>query len=196
MPHNPKLIREAQQAQSCGLDELVQILPSKLEAVIETRAWEGRESASGAPFESFYRFAIAPGWRGLGLDENEQMGVDHLSYQDAIDYCKVQRPKVARMLENERPPRDRHGGDRRSAEFQVDNINLKTKGGTDPTYLAQRMKRDHPEIAAVLASGGYRSVRAAAIAAGIVRVPTPLDGLRRAWAKASDEERAEFLEGI
>jgi outer membrane protein TolC len=72
-----------------------------------------------------------------------------------------------------------HGGDRKSSDFkasqarddQLDNINL--KGGTQAAYLDARLRRNFPEIAAALDRGEHRSVRAAAIAAGIVRpVPT------------------------
>ena len=37
--------------------------------------------------------------------------------------------------------------------------------------LAARLKRDHPEIAAAVARGEYRSMRQAALAAGIVKPP-------------------------
>lgn len=43
---------------------------------------------------------------------------------------------------------------------------------------------------------GELSCHAACIAAGIVRVPTPLDILRRAWARASEDERAQFLKEV
>lgn len=46
------------------------------------------------------------------------------------------------------------------------------KGSTSKDRLAARIKRDHPEIAAQ--AGEYKSVRAMAIAAGIIRVPTAL----------------------
>jgi len=36
-------------------------------------------------------------------------------------------------------------------------------------------------------------VRAAAIAAGIVKQPNRLDQLRKAWAKASEDEKIQFL---
>lgn len=61
-------------------------------------------------------------------------------------------------------------------------------------YLVRRLKRDAPEIAQALADGKYPSARAAAIAAGIIVLPTPLDLLRKAWKKASSAEKATFLE--
>jgi hypothetical protein len=69
-------------------------------------------------------------------------------------------------------------------------------GKRDSAYFVSILKRDHPDIAAALERGEYRSVRAAAIAAGIVKVKTPLDTLRAAWAKASEKEREMFLEEV
>lgn len=67
-----------------------------------------------------------------------------------------------------------HGGDRRSAqarENQADNISL--KHGTQAAYLQARLRRDAPEVADALERGEHRSVRAAAIEAGIIKpVPT------------------------
>ena len=43
----------------------------------------------------------------------------------------------------------------------------------DSAYFLARIARDHPAILARLKAGEFRSIRAAAIAAGILRVPTP-----------------------
>jgi hypothetical protein len=48
--------------------------------------------------------------------------------------------------------------------------------------IRRPLKRDHPQIAARLARGEFRSVRAAAKAAGIVQECSVLDQLRRLWA--------------
>lgn len=70
-----------------------------------------------------------------------------------------------------------HGGDRRSEEArkaredQGDNIPLKHRS-TSAAYLKARLHRDHPELAAALDRGEYRSARAAAIEAGIIK-PVP-----------------------
>jgi hypothetical protein len=63
--------------------------------------------------------------------------------------------------------------------------------GDNDAYLAARLKRDAPDIAARI--DDYPSIRAAALAAGIIRERTPLDVLRSAWRRASPEERARFL---
>jgi hypothetical protein len=76
------------------------------------------------------------------------------------------------------------------------NITGFSDRGTSATYLARRLKRDAPEVFSRLEQGEYKSVRAAAIEAGIVKPPTALDLLRRAWARATVEERAAFTKEI
>jgi hypothetical protein len=73
-----------------------------------------------------------------------------------------------------------------------DNIKPNKANGTSPDYLSRRLLRDAPEIFAALERGEYRSVYAAAKAAGIVKVPTPVRAALNAWAKLSSAERAEF----
>jgi len=68
-----------------------------------------------------------------------------------------------------------HGGDRKSGKFkasqerqnQGDNVTLKR--GNQAAYIRARLDRDHSDVAAALDRGEYRSARAAAIAAGIIK---------------------------
>ncbi|MBU0515098.1 MAG: hypothetical protein KJ621_10030 [Proteobacteria bacterium] len=83
-----------------------------------------------------------------------------------------------------------HGGDRRSNKF-VPKAH-KISWGETTEYLIARLKRDAPSVAEGLARGEYRSVRQAAIAAGIVKVPTPLDQAMR-WVKKLDHREREEL---
>jgi hypothetical protein len=73
-----------------------------------------------------------------------------------------------------------------------DNVRV-TSYGNSAAAITARLKRDRPDIAERLARGEFRSARAAAIEAGIVRVPRPLDELRRAWKRARPDERKTFL---
>jgi hypothetical protein len=64
-------------------------------------------------------------------------------------------------------------------------------------YLARRIARDRPDILQAMKEGQYRSVRQAAIAAGIMRIPADEDKaltrLYEAWCKAGLEDRRLFL---
>ena len=63
-----------------------------------------------------------------------------------------------------------------------DNIKA-TQGGTSASYRVRRLKRDFPEIAKALARGEFKSASAACIAAGFVKVDTPVDAVRKAWSR-------------
>jgi len=74
--------------------------------------------------------------------------------------------------------------------------NVTPNRGNQADYLLRRLARDAPEYLDAFERGEYASARAAAIAAGILKPPTPLADLRRAWNKASEEERTTFRESI
>ncbi len=62
----------------------------------------------------------------------------------------------------------------------------------DAEYYRKRLARDFPAIYAGLLAKKYKSVHAAATAAGLKRLPTGLDALKRAWKRATPIERADF----
>ena len=61
------------------------------------------------------------------------------------------------------------------------------------SYLLCRLARRMPEILERYERGKFRSIRAAAIAAGIIRERTALELLEDTWKKATLEEKPEFI---
>jgi hypothetical protein len=61
------------------------------------------------------------------------------------------------------------------------DVGTVTRGSNSSTYLAARLKRDAPEIAKRLERGEFKSVRAAAIQAGIIQVTTRLEKAIKAY---------------
>ena len=82
-----------------------------------------------------------------------------------------------------------HGGKREKGQGR--DSTLTHRGNA---YLAARLRRDHPD--AVFDESVRGSVRQAAIAAGIVKVPSVLEQLRRLWAKATDADRRTFMDEV
>lgn len=186
------LIRECQKAHGEAVDWLVQILPAKIEALIKTREWEGvTNKVTGKPFASFYELATTKIPHGLGFD-----GVNRrLTYEDVIRYCRLQRSDVAKMLLLEVPAAAGVGRPAKAGSDckNVDNINILAKqresnGGTDPLYLASRIKRDAPEVAEAFERGEFGSVYAAAKAAGIIKVATPFERAMKSLTKLDQAE--------
>lgn len=102
----------------------------------------------------------------------------------------------ARLVERAKanPLRDKPGPPPRDHRNCVNNTI--SHGSTNTEYLLRRLARDFPETLDAFERGEYPSVRQAAIAAGIVKVPSQLDVLRKAWKKATDDERGEFLDWL
>jgi len=77
--------------------------------------------------------------------------------------------KVVEVMARADPERDLPGQGTRTDLEHPDNIrklSLSNAGGTSASCLAARIKRDHPDIAAVVERGEHPSMRKAAIAAG------------------------------
>jgi len=66
----------------------------------------------------------------------------------------------------------------------------------DSQYFRQRLKTRNRAIFDALEDGTYKSTRSAALAAGLIKNPTKLDALKRAWKKASRAEQDDFLKWI
>ena len=67
----------------------------------------------------------------------------------------------------------------------------------DNAYYEEVLERDNPAIYAELGPGKkYKNIRQARIAAGLIRLSTPLTVMKREWKKASVTEQGEFIAWI
>jgi hypothetical protein len=69
-------------------------------------------------------------------------------------------------------------------------------GGNSANYLLRRLARQRPDLLSAYEQGRFKSVRAAAKAAGIIHELTVVERLLKLWLKASEKDRAEFLAKI
>lgn len=124
---------------------------------------------------------------GTTLKMAKLLGRDYLGVDISPEYCGMARNRVESeafqtsldmpITPREKPltitqiramnavPAMSHGGDRRSV--QRDNYNLERPRGTSADYLCSVIARDRPDILERMIIGEFRSVRQAAIAAGI-----------------------------
>jgi hypothetical protein len=66
---------------------------------------------------------------------------------------------------------------------------------TATIYRQRRLKANHPGLWAQV-EAGEKSTHSAAIEAGIVKVPSVLDTLRKLWAKATEADRRTFIDEV
>lgn len=113
---------------------------------------------------------------------------------DEVEILIESKPRAQQMAGDPGvTPLTTHGGDRKAESTLPRNV---AQLGNSAEYIVRRLKRDAPHIAEALARGEYPSARAAGIAAGIIRVPTPLEVAQRAWCKLSRNEQQQFLDWL
>jgi len=190
------VIRAAQHALIHG-GQFLETLPKMVLKIGKGRLWNELKPRGRDPFAEFSDFATHPLPDGLGCDIGR-----------LIDLCKG-HDKAVKFLEAQRSRED--GGTRNDDGESVPgkvkpgrpaaSVNLSNRkniqtGGTGAEYLLRRLARLGGDWIDRYEAGEFGSVRQAAIAAGIVKVPSVLDQLRKLWAKASDADRRTFMEEI
>lgn len=109
----------------------------------------------------------------------EELQLDPDLVNRVVGWLEQEQPTEAVPLElaikaAKAQPLAAHGeiGNGRADESRGDNI-TSTERGTSQTYLLRRLARDAPEVLERVKSGEFKSARAAAIEAGIIKpVPT------------------------
>jgi hypothetical protein len=122
-------------------------------------------------------------WKALGVPSFDMLCTTQLrlSADEVSAVLKARKGQtVGAVLRRVGRPKAGDGNDRSSTISSRDNA-----------YLAARLRRDHPD--ALFDESVRGSVRKAAIAAGIVKVPSQLAQLQKLWAKASDYDRVLFI---
>jgi hypothetical protein len=127
-------------------------------------------------------------WKALGVPSFDMLCTTQLRLS-ADEVSAVLRARkgqtVGAVLRRVGRPK---AGEQKGADCTISRSNQ------SPAYLAARLRRDHPD--AVFDESVRGSVRQAAIAAGIVKVPSVLDKLRTLWAKASEADRRTFMDEV
>lgn len=183
--------------------KIVAMLPQQLDVIVENDIWKRWPNGSGRPFETFAQAALAPQPWGLGLGQFNQW--IRPSQLDALctgwDRVRLAlRPVVGELSQQAakqgRPKKPKPG------EGKPFGRMVFAKQGESPEYLLRRLKADAPEVYAEWESGKYASVRAAAIAGGIVnpkrggrplkKEEDPVEMVKRYWLRADSEQRANI----
>jgi hypothetical protein len=115
-----------------------------------------------------------------------------VAYHFAVDHCPELLAKA--FSEAKAYILQKNGGDRKSElYYNTDFGDPLPERGTAASYLTARLARDRPDILDQLKAGAYKSVRAAAIAAGIVQPTTPLQYVQTGWRKAAIEDKKKIV---
>ena len=98
----------------------------------------------------------------------EHAGWQEFGYLTWEEYCTKRLQTEAEKVESEVRLRA-HGTNQHTSGDNNCNVQMIEHQGNSADYLTARIARDHPDILEAMKRGEYRSVRQAAIAAGIVQ---------------------------
>lgn len=116
--------------------------------------------------------------------EHPEMSVRQVAAEAGVSYRTAQQAKV--ITKSDSLP---------EKVITIAGESAATGLSTATIYRQRRLKADHPELWAEV-EAGTKSTHAAAIAAGIVKVPSVLDQLRKLWAKATEADRRAFMDEV
>jgi len=108
-------------------------------------------------------FQERQGWQELGFLTWEDFCVKRLQVR-ADEVAAAAAAQIAAIAEKA-IPLNGHGGNRQGNNYNLDIPSIR---GDSPEYLTARIARDRPDILERMKAGEYKSVRSAAIDAGIV----------------------------
>lgn len=192
-------LRHTQQLVAKASPEVVAMLPQHLDEIRRSELYRQWMRSDGGKFETFQECVEAQQPHGLGLGQYRQWITPFQVYHLCDGYSDLQ--KALRPFVLDRLPAMGAKGTNQHNRRGVDNVKS-TTGGNGEEYLLRRLKKHDAqhgtEFAAKWARGEYASVRRAATAAGIVKVPAnadsdkkrdPVSRVRMYWNRASKSQR-------
>ncbi len=103
---------------------------------------------SDKPFKSFEAFCTHPLWQGLGLETDELL--NYLRKAPGVKALVLgeleEMPEVGGAIGNKGGSDNKNKVDNINPVFKVTEEKPESKGGTSPSYLTKRLKRDNPEL--------------------------------------------------
>jgi hypothetical protein len=117
-----------------------------------------------------------------------ELGVGEIEFRHRIATAAQQHAAAATPM----PPQEVGRGKAGPGRGKKTGNQITRFRGTDASYLARRIARERPDVLAQMQAGAFRSVRQAAIVAGIVRELSPLERAQRAYAKLTPSDQAAF----
>ena len=177
-------------------EEIKNDLPNLLRTAIQTKAWSHFADADGKRFTNLVDWLHNTFPNGASMGQ----GKNAITYAEAMTLTEG-HPDVHRALARNAPNNGR-GGDRKSGSVATNQKSSTTfdRNGRTGTkaVLTARLAQEKPDFYNAYLRGEYRTITAAATAAGIIRNKTGIN-LRRAksaFRKMIDAERKQFREWL
>lgn len=181
-----------------AIDPNPELVTSQYRLGEKFRAWEKLTDRNGKPFPTFDAFCEAPMPYGAGVSPRRvrayiamvegKAAALEFAASTATPAPSHSDSAVARVAKGKKgfKPASNIG----------DNITNAKRGSTGAEYLTARIARDAPAVLERMKRGEFKSVRAAARAAGILKPIDPVRVAVRVVAKMTTEQRAAFFDAM
>jgi hypothetical protein len=171
-------------------EEMKNDFPNILRKAVETAAWQHFTNAEGKPYSSLVEW-LHGGWPGgcmMGA------GQDVLTFEEALKLTEG-HPEVHRVLaENASKARTK---EKAKGPVALVLTQLNHRSSRSSVVLGMRLLEEYPDFYKKWQEGEFGSLRAAAIAAGLVKSQSlPLPRLKFFWKKAGKKEREAFQQWL
>lgn len=174
-------------------EQLKNDFPNTLRLAIKNEVWREFANAEGKPFDNLVDWLHFTFPSGVSMGQGQHA----ITYEEALVLTEGSKD-VHRVLAENAPNRGR-GGDRRSAkakENQSVPTHFERQGKRSKPVLSARLAQEHPKHYDRYLKGEYKTVTAAAIAAGILKNDANMRRAKSAYRNMTTEERKEFLEWV
>lgn len=158
-----------------------------LKRFLESKTFDAQHIEQELQLIRQYKHWEICGFETLDAYLQAEVGITHKQLARRLAQDLAADPTVLRLATDEEAKLLRAEGGKKGGRGNLSSITTKVNRGAE--YLVRRLKRDYPEIAEALARGEYRSARAAAIAAGIIKPKPPLQQVQQLLAKMTKPDR-------
>lgn len=174
------------------IPRLKKYLVSDLRIIIDNEGWKQFEDPStNKPFADVAVFLTTRFPSGIGCGQMDGM----LTYEGVMDMAREEDTAVYSVLAKH-APKGKSGRKRKGEQIEYARIQLNRRQPTR-NVLAARLAQEKPRFMESFERGEYKSIRAAAEAAGLVKPGhDPLARAKSYYRKMTTEQRTVFHEWL
>lgn len=170
-------------------EQLKNDFPNKLRTAIAAEAWKQFVDSEGKPFANLVDWLHYTFPNGVSMGQ----GKHSISYEEALKLTEG-APDVNRVLK-EHAPRDKGGRPSNgSSKTPATTPRFSRDSHGSATVLSVRLAQEKPKFYDAYLRGDYKSITAAATAAGILKDDLNLRRAKSAFRMMTPEQRKEFLD--
>ena len=170
-------------------EQLKNDFPNILRRAIEAEIWTHYTDGEGKPFDNLVDWLHYTFPNGASMGQGQHA----LTYEEAVKLTEGALDVHRVLLES--TPKRKKGGDQTSSNRSSTNdcFGIPYRSGAKKIALAIRLSQEKPKLYKAFERGEYKSITAAATAAGFLKDNGNLRRAKSAFRKMSKEERDEFL---